>query len=431
MTIFLSHCATQVMVISGETGCGKSTQVPQFFLDDWLLQSSVALDANRPISHCEVICTQPRRISAIGVAERVADERAEKIGNTVGYQIRLENKISSSTRLTFCTTGILLRRLQTDPMLESVSHVLVDEVHERSEESDFLLLILKEILAKRSDMRVILMSATLNAGLFAAYFGGAPVLEIPGRTFPVQQFFLEDILDMSKFVLEPDSQFCRKLKKNEEHQLTNELEYADVIAANAAPPRSIRDENLSLADVFARYAANTRATCKTLFLADPMRINPELIEAVLRYIVDGEHDWPREGTILIFLPGLAEIQTVHDALNDSSTFGGRAGKYVLVPLHSTLTNEEQALVFQRAPKGKRKIVMSTNIAETSVTIDDCVFVVDVGQMKEKRFDANRNMESLDLVWVSRANAQQRKGRAGRVMPGVGIHLYTKYGDITR
>lgn len=106
-------------------------------------------------------------------------------------------------------------------------------------------------------------------------------------------------------------------------------------------------------------------------------------------------------------------------------FSPRAGNYILVPLHSTLTNDEQALVFQKAPKGKRKIVLSTNIAETSVTIDDCVFVIDCGQMKEKRFDANRNMESLDLVWVSRANAMQRKGRAGRVMPGIAIHLYTK------
>lgn len=171
---------------------------------------------------------------------------------------------------------------------------------------------------------------------------------------------------------------------------------------------------------------NSRPTCKTLFLLDPLKINPELVEAVLKYIVEGDHDWPQEGSILIFLPGLAEIQTLHDALCDSSMFSPRAGKFVLVPLHSTLTNEEQSLVFQRAPKGKRKIVLSTNIAETSVTIEDCVFVIDCGQMKEKRFDSNRNMESLDLVWVSRANALQRKGRAGRVMPGIAIHLYTRY-----
>lgn len=138
-------------------------------------------------------------------------------------------------------------------MLDSISHVIVDEVHERSEESDFILLILKELLQKRSDLKVVLMSATLNAKLFSDYFNDAPVLEIPGRTFPVQQIFLETILDMSKFVLEPDSQYCRKLKKNEEHQLMNELEYADVVASNGAPPKSIRDENLSMADMFARY----------------------------------------------------------------------------------------------------------------------------------------------------------------------------------
>ncbi|XP_049284337.1 putative ATP-dependent RNA helicase DHX57 [Anopheles funestus] len=415
----------QILVISGETGCGKSTQVPQFLLDDWLLQSS-KLQSKEPLRHVEIICTQPRRLSAIGVAERVAEERNEKIGNTVGYQIRLENKISSSTRLTFCTTGILLRRLQSDPTLTSVTHIIVDEVHERSEESDFLLLILKELLFKRTDLKVILMSATLNSNLFSSYFGDIPVLDIPGRTFPVEQLFLEDILERSEFVLEPDSQFCRKLRKGEQELLMQELEYSDVKAANAAPAKTIKDENLKMADMFARYADYSKQTCKALYLMDPLRINPELIEHVLTYIVDDtSHSWPKEGSILIFLPGLGEIQTVHESLAESKLFGTRGDRFVLIPLHSMLTNEEQALVFRKPPKGKRKIVLSTNIAETSVTIDDCVFVIDCGQMKEKRFDSNRNMESLEMVWVSRANALQRKGRAGRVMPGVCIHLYTR------
>lgn len=421
---------SQVVVISGETGCGKSTQVPQFILDDYLTKLIEAQNGNgqlKEMRHVHIICTQPRRLSAIGVAERVASERVERIGSTVGYSIRLENKISAATRLTFCTTGILLRRLQSEPMLDSVSHIIVDEVHERSEESDFLLLILKELLAKRRDLRVILMSATLNATLFSNYFGSAPVLEIPGRTFPVEQLFVEDILERSGFVLEADSQYCRRLNKNEQQQLCDELEYSDVKAANAAPPKSIRDENLSLADLYGRYSNYSRPVCKSLFLMDPFKINPELIEAILRYIVDVDASgWPAEGSILIFLPGLAEIQMIHDTLSDSSVFSPRAGKYLIVPLHSTLTNEEQAMVFKRAPAGKRKIVLSTNIAETSVTIDDCVFVIDCGQMKEKRFDANRNMESLDLVWESRANALQRKGRAGRVMPGICIHLFTSH-----
>ncbi|XP_055695529.1 putative ATP-dependent RNA helicase DHX57 [Lutzomyia longipalpis] len=414
----------QVLVISGETGCGKSTQVPQFLLDQWL--SSAAEGNNKNIPHVEIICTQPRRLSAIGVAQRVADERVERIGNSVGYQIRLENKISASTRLTFCTTGILLRRLQTDPVLANVTYVIVDEVHERSEESDFLLLILRELLEKRSDLRVILMSATLNAKIFSEYFKGAPVLDIPGRTFPVEQLFLEDIIEQSNYVLEADSQHCRKLKKSDEADLMNELEYADVIASNADPPRSIRDENLKLADFYSRYRNFSKRTCNTMFLMDPLKINPELIESVLVHIVKGEHNWPREGTILIFLPGFAEIQSVHNCLTDNALFSPRAGNFVLVPLHSTLTNEEQSLVFQKLKPPKRKIVLSTNIAETSVTIDDCVFVIDCGHMKEKRFDSNRNMESLELVWVSRANALQRKGRAGRVMSGVAIHLFTRH-----
>ncbi|XP_068159676.1 putative ATP-dependent RNA helicase DHX57 [Drosophila tropicalis] len=416
-----------VVVISGETGCGKSTQVPQFILDNWFFQSlQRSDDKNIDMPHVEIICTQPRRLSAIGVAERVAAERLDRIGQLVGYQIRLENKISSSTRLSFCTTGILLRRLASDPLLGTVTHVIVDEVHERSEESDFLLLILKHILRERKDLKVILMSATLNASLFSDYFGGAPVLDIPGRTFPVQQLFLEDILEVSNFVMETDTKFCRKLKKSELAELMWEQEYADVQATGQPPGKKIKDEKLTLAETYNRYADFSKTTCRSIYQMEPMMINPDLIESVLTYIVEGSHEWPREGTILIFLPGFQEIQTVHDSLLDHSIFSPRAGKFVLVPLHSSLSGDDQALVFKRAPPGKRKIVLSTNIAETSVTIDDCVFVIDCGLMKEKCFDSNRNMESLDLVWVSRANAKQRKGRAGRVMPGICIHLYTSH-----
>ncbi|XP_055911912.1 putative ATP-dependent RNA helicase DHX57 [Eupeodes corollae] len=426
MTEILNQIASsQVLVISGETGCGKSTQVPQFILDNWLYESS-KLEGKETPSHVEIVCTQPRRLSAIGVAERVANERAERVGQSVGYQIRMENKMSSATRLLFCTTGILLRRLASDPHLSSVSHIIVDEVHERSEESDFLLLILKRTLKRRKDLKVILMSATLNANLFSEYFGGAPVLSIPGRTFDVEQLFLEDILDVSDYVMEFDSQYCRKIKKKEESEIMRELENFDVQAMSEPPPRNIKDENLNLSAIYARYSNYSRKTCKTIYLSEPMKINPELIEGVLKYIVEGDHDWPRKGSILIFLPGLQEIQLVHEALSSNVLFGPKSGQFILVPLHSTLTSEEQSLVFRPAPVGKRKIVLSTNIAETSVTIDDCVFVVDCGMMKEKRFDSNRNMESLDMVWESRANAMQRKGRAGRVMPGVCIHLFTSH-----
>ncbi|KAF7269128.1 hypothetical protein GWI33_017818 [Rhynchophorus ferrugineus] len=368
----------QVVVISGETGCGKSTQVPQFIFDDWI--------TNYQNEHVEIVCTQPRRISAIGVAERVADERAEKIGATVGYQIRLESKISSSTRLTFCTTGILLRRLESEPVLSNVTHVIVDEVHERSEESDFLLLILKELLPLRPDLKIILMSATLNASLFSSYFGGIPVIDIPGRTFPVEQYFLEDILEETGYVLEHGSEYCRKIK--------SDSQYIEMIMATQdvgvpKPRDNIKDENLSIQQFVARYEGFSLRTCKNMFFMDPDKINNDLIESVLLWVVEGDHNYPREA-------------------------GG-----------ARRVREEQSAIFRKTD-GQRKIVLSTNLAETSVTIDDCVFVIDGGKMKEKHFDTNRNMESLETVWVTQANALQRKGRAGRVMSGVCVHLYTRH-----
>ncbi|KAJ0176215.1 hypothetical protein K1T71_008389 [Dendrolimus kikuchii] len=413
----------QIVVISGETGCGKSTQVPQYILDNWLDN----FNKDEP-DHVEVVCTQPRRISAIGVADRVAEERIERTGQVIGYQIRLESNISSRTRLTFCTTGILLRRLEYDPQLKSITHIIVDEVHERSEESDFLLLILRDLVKVRKDLKVILMSATLNAELFSSYFGNIPVLEIPGRTYPVEQFFLNDIMEMTNYVLEENGPYARKIKKGDKKiDLETELETCDVRAeASEAPKVTIRDENLTVGQMVARYPKCSKTTCKNMYLMDTEKINFDLVEHVLNYIVNGDHDWPRKGAILIFLPGIAEIMAMHDQLAESHTFSPKTGNYVLVPLHSTLSSEEQAMVFRKPKFGARKIVLSTNIAETSVTIDDCVFVIDCGRMKEKRFDSNRNMESLDLVWVSRANAKQRKGRAGRVMPGVCVHLYTSH-----
>lgn len=278
----------QVVVISGETGCGKSTQVPQFILDDWFFQGCKSSSEDMP--HVEILCTQPRRLSAIGVAERVAAERLDRIGRLVGYQIRLENKISEYTRLTFCTTGILLRRLSSDPLLTNVSHVIVDEVHERSQDSDFLLLILKNILRERKDLKVILMSATLNASLFSNYFGGAPVLDIPGRTFPVEQLFLEDILDACDFVMECDTKFCRKLKKKEQEVLENLLEFADLQASSEPPGPKIKDENLTLADTYARYAGKLSNKSNSRLNSTFLSIFRLQQDDLQEYLPHGAHD---------------------------------------------------------------------------------------------------------------------------------------------
>ncbi|KFP26249.1 Putative ATP-dependent RNA helicase DHX57, partial [Colius striatus] len=419
----------QVLVVSGMTGCGKTTQIPQFILDA-SLQGSPSRVAN-------IICTQPRRISAISVAERVAKERAERIGLTVGYQIRLESVKSSATRLLYCTTGVLLRRLEGDLTLQGITHVIVDEVHERTEESDFLLLVLKDIMVQRPDLRIILMSATLNAELFSQYFHSCPVINIPGRTFPVDQFFLEDVIAMTRYVLEDSSPYRRKAKQenkqNGRHKRTafeeveedlrraGLLESSDTVVRDSDP-----DQKLTLKQLLTRYKGVNKTVLKTMAAMDLDKVNLELIEALLEWIVAGSHSYP-PGAVLVFLPGLAEIKMLYEQLQTNALFNNRHSKRCVVyPLHSSLSSEEQQYVFLRPPAGVIKIVISTNIAETSVTIDDVVYVIDSGKMKEKRYDPSKGMESLEDTFVSQANALQRKGRAGRVASGVCFHLFSSH-----
>ncbi|XP_067625766.1 putative ATP-dependent RNA helicase DHX57 isoform X2 [Eurosta solidaginis] len=188
---------------------------------------------------------------------------------------------------------------------------------------------------------------------------------------------------------------CHEITKKKEDELIRELEHSDIKSEAAVPGKSIRDDKFTLEQMHGRYS-------------EPMKINPELAESVLKYIVEGGNVWPKEGTIVVFVPGLREIQAIHEALGDSVLFGKRSANFIVIPLYSWLTSEEQSAIFRPAPNGKRKIVLGTNIAETLITIDDCVFLIDLGLMKEKRFDSNRNMESLEFVWVSRTNDLQRK-----------------------
>ncbi|XP_029450233.1 putative ATP-dependent RNA helicase DHX57 isoform X3 [Rhinatrema bivittatum] len=424
----------QVLVVSGMTGCGKTTQIPQFILD-----ASLKLP---PDQVSNIICTQPRRMSAISVAERVAKERAERLGLTVGYQIRLESVQSSATRLLYCTTGILLKRLEGDTFLQGVTHVIVDEVHERTEESDFLLLVLKDVMVQRPDLCIVLMSATLNAELFSQYFKSAPVVNIPGRMFPVDQFFLEDAIAVTGYVLEDGSPYARSAQQSIrettggsargrsyqdmledlEEEMRSSLHFQD----NKDVKDSIPDQQLNFRQLMARYKGFNKSVIKTMTVMDMVKINLELIEALLEWIVKGNHSYP-PGAVLVFLPGMAEIKMLYEQLQSNALFSNRCAKRCIIyPLHSSLSSEEQQAVFQKAASGVIKIILSTNIAETSITIDDIVYVIDSGKMREKRYDPRKGMESLEDTWVSRANALQRKGRAGRVTSGVCFHLFTSH-----
>jgi ATP-dependent RNA helicase DHX29 len=199
-----------VTILYAETGAGKTTQCPQFVLEQALLDGKG--------SHTSILCTQPRRVAAMSVAERVADEMCEEsIGKLVGYQIRLEARRSSATRLLFCTTGIILRRLVEDPELRGISHVVVDEVHERQWQIDVLLVALRNLLnGARPDLKVVLMSATLDSKLFTKFFNGAPLISVPGRTFPVTQYYLEDLLDAADHIIEEGSRCARRQRDNRE-----------------------------------------------------------------------------------------------------------------------------------------------------------------------------------------------------------------------
>ncbi|VVC42551.1 Hypothetical protein CINCED_3A018746 [Cinara cedri] len=383
----------QVILISGETGCGKTTQMAQFILDDAIMSGRG--------STCRIVCTQPRRISAISVAERVANERAERIGDeSVGYQIRLEKKLGREYgSILFCTTGILLQHIQRDSALNHYSHIIVDEIHERDTISDFILTILKNIIPVRPDIKVILMSATLNASAFSKYYNDCPSLNIPGFTYPVEELYLEDIYTLNRFRYFPKKavQKPRKIKIGDpfgEHVLP----YVNEMRRLKKYPAAILN-----------------------WLETPMseEIDYELILELINYICNNKDD----GAILVFLSGWDQISKLTSILKNKGF--GNTSRYLLIPLHSLLPTVSQKIVFETPPAGVRKIILSTNIAETSVTIDDVVYVIDNGRMKLKGFDAENNIGTLKEEWVSLANSKQRCGRAGRVRPGICYHLYTK------
>uniref|UniRef100_A0A6N2MG04 RNA helicase n=1 Tax=Salix viminalis TaxID=40686 RepID=A0A6N2MG04_SALVM len=353
----------KVIVVSGETGCGKTTQLPQYILE-------YEIEAARGAA-CSIICTQPRRISAMSVSERVAAERGEKLGESVGYKVRLEGMRGRDTRLLFCTTGILLRRLLLDRDLKGVTHVIVDEIHERGMNEDFLLIVLRDLLPRRPELRLILMSATLNADLFSSYFGGAPAIHIPGFTYPVRAHVLENLLEITGYRLTPYNQ----IDDYGQEKTWKMQKQAQAFKKRKSQIASSVEDALEVAD-YKGYSSRTRESLSCW--------NPDSIKE-------------RPGAVLVFMTGWDDINSLKDQLQAHPILGDPR-IVLLLACHGSMASSEQRLIFDKPEDGVRKIVLATNMAETSITINDVVIV-----------------EQGDI----------RRGRAGRVQPGECYHLYPR------
>lgn len=325
----------QVVVVVGETGSGKTTQLTQYLHEEGYSRNGM------------IGCTQPRRVAAVSVAQRVAEEFQGgcKLGQEVGYSIRFEDCTSKSTVIKYMTDGILLRETLSDPDVDRYSVIVMDEAHERSLNTDVLFGVLRTVLSKRLDIKVIVTSATLNAEKFAQFFGGAPVFNIPGRTYPVDTFF-------SRTPVED-------------------------------------------------YVADAVFQVMQIHLKAPL-----------------------PGDILVFMTGQEDIETTCESLADKLSRLENPRPLLILPIYSQLAADLQTKIFEPAPKGMRKVVVASNIAETSLTIDGISYVVDSGFCKLKTYNPRLGMDALLLCPAAQSSVNQRAGRAGRTGPGKCYRLFT-------
>ncbi|CAH8469098.1 unnamed protein product [Schistosoma rodhaini] len=350
----------QVVIISGETGCGKTTQVPQFILEDQVLGGNGSVT--------RIIVTQPRRISAVSIAERVATERGQSVGSSVGYQVRLERRYPQRPHgsIMFCTTGIILQWFRSDPLLKNISHIIVDEVHEREFLCDFLLCMLKRIAPLRPDLRIVLMSATINADKFAEYFDNCPKFEIPGRTFPVKTYYLEDVLRETKFWL-PNSAItalCRDQSRSLKQRLLKSnlsKKEARILSYGKSPEFNKWLHSLT------GLSSNAIEILRSV--GEDTYPKTDLIAHSVEHILQNT----QSGAILVFVPGLVDIKDVFRCLRELNPrrYDNRYGSVRIYPLHSRIPTSRDRSLFEPSPKNQRKVVIATNIAETSVQPGIC------------------------------------------------------------
>ena len=323
----------KILIIVGETGSGKTTQIPQFLHEiGYTRQGKIA-------------CTQPRRVAAMSVSARVAEEMGVKLGHEVGYSIRFEDCTTDKTILKYMTDGMLLREFMIQPDLSSYSVIMIDEAHERTLHTDILFGLVKDLSRARSDLKILISSATMDAEKFSEFFDGAPIFGIPGRRYPVDIYYTK----------------------------APEADYLEAVVI----------------------------TVLQIHVTQPF------------------------GDILVFLTGQEEIESAAELLTTRTRgLGTKIAELIILPIYSTLPSDMQAKIFEATPEGARKVVLATNIAETSLTIDNIIYVIDCGFCKQTSFNPRTGMESLVVTPISKASARQRAGRAGRVAPGKCFRLYT-------
>lgn len=395
----------QVVLIQGETGCGKTTQVPQYILE------AAVQSRQETRRQVRIIVTQPRRIAAITVAKRVAEELGEKVGEgVVGYKIRGTTVASPNCKVLFCTTGVVLRRLANEGSKwmfspKTVTHLLVDEVHERGVDTDFMLTFLKEVQAKRPNLRVVLMSATMDTECFLNYFS------LPSKVQNGRQGAEESDVARPPMVVCPA--FCHPVASCYLESINTRLGRTQPLEAKA--PDEFRRGSKQVAE------ADGIDYDLIVKIIEEIETSPD---GAWTFAPGDEHvrtKDPTKGAVLIFLPGLGEISQLQTKLTEESA---HSSKWWVLPLHANLPPEEQQTCFQtNLPAGcTRKIICSTNVAETSVTVPDVTVVIDTCRERRNQVDRNSNTPMLREQWCALDSLKQRRGRAGRIQPGVCFRL---------
>ena len=369
-----------VIVLCGATGSGKSTQLPK-----------LCLEAGRGVAGV-IGHTQPRRIAARALANRLAEETGTTVGGAIGYKVRFNDRTGPNCRVKLMTDGILLKELESDRKLRRYDTLIIDEAHERSLNIDLLLGVLKQLLPQRPDLRLIVTSATIDPGKFAEFFGGAPVIEVSGRSYPVEVRYRPLVVSRD----------------------------GDEASASAE-----EDDSSGSAAVGLPAVARSGAASRASVAADDDGAELSLPEGIIQAVRDldapgrgGAFGQGSRGDVLVFLPGEKHIREAADALERA-----RLQNTEVLPLFARLSGSDQERIFQR--HSQRRIVLATNVAETSLTVPGIRFVIDSGLARISRYSVRGKVQRLPIERVSKASADQRKGRCGREAEGICIRLYSE------